>query len=252
MLIMIVLMFAVFYFFMIRPENKKKKQVEQMRSSLSVGDEITTIGAITAYQQAIADYTGVEDLYPYYQCGIFYGHTGNADRKIEMLSDVNKANPETPFYAEALYELGRSYLDARKDAPAAVAFEKLVRDAHDSTYIARGLIGLGTVAKNAAEYDKALDYYKKVVKTMPSTTWSADALLAIESIYQARQEPEKYLAYIESLGTGSPASEQDKEEMLQWCRTDLPGRQLAEGPGLAAELPPALSFRQVPGQLLVL
>ena len=47
MLIMIVLMFAVFYFFMIRPENKKKKQVEQMRSSLSIGDEITTIGAIT-------------------------------------------------------------------------------------------------------------------------------------------------------------------------------------------------------------
>ena len=47
MLIMIVLMFAVFYFFMIRPENKKKMQVEQMRSSLSVGDEITTIGAIT-------------------------------------------------------------------------------------------------------------------------------------------------------------------------------------------------------------
>ena len=46
-LIMIVLMFAVFYFFFIRPENKKKKQVEQMRSALTVGDEITTIGAIT-------------------------------------------------------------------------------------------------------------------------------------------------------------------------------------------------------------
>ena len=46
-LIMLVLIFAVFYFLFIRPENKKKKQVEQMRSSLSVGDEITTIGAIT-------------------------------------------------------------------------------------------------------------------------------------------------------------------------------------------------------------
>ena len=46
-LLMLVLMFAVFYFFFIRPENKKKKQVEQMRSSLSVGDEITTIGAMT-------------------------------------------------------------------------------------------------------------------------------------------------------------------------------------------------------------
>ena len=47
MLIMLVLMFAVFYFFFIRPENKKKKTVEEMRSALSVGDEITTIGAMT-------------------------------------------------------------------------------------------------------------------------------------------------------------------------------------------------------------
>jgi len=47
MLVMLVLMFAVFYFFFIRPENKKKKTVEAMRSSLSVGDEITTIGAMT-------------------------------------------------------------------------------------------------------------------------------------------------------------------------------------------------------------
>jgi len=47
MILMIVLMFAVFYFFIIRPENKKKKKTEEMRSSLSLGDEITTIGGIT-------------------------------------------------------------------------------------------------------------------------------------------------------------------------------------------------------------
>ncbi|MBQ8264698.1 MAG: preprotein translocase subunit YajC [Oscillospiraceae bacterium] len=47
MLLMIVLMFAVFYFLIIRPENKKKKKVEEMRNSLSLGDEITTIGAMT-------------------------------------------------------------------------------------------------------------------------------------------------------------------------------------------------------------
>ena len=46
MIIMIVVMIAIFYFFLIRPENKKKKQAEEMRSSLSVGDEITTIGGI--------------------------------------------------------------------------------------------------------------------------------------------------------------------------------------------------------------
>ena len=46
MIIMIVVMIAIFYFFLIRPENKKKKAAEEMRSSLSVGDQITTIGGI--------------------------------------------------------------------------------------------------------------------------------------------------------------------------------------------------------------
>ena len=46
MIIMIVLMIAVFYFLLIRPENKKKKAAEEMRSNLSVGNQITTIGGI--------------------------------------------------------------------------------------------------------------------------------------------------------------------------------------------------------------
>lgn len=45
-IIMIVLFFAVMYFFMIRPENKRKKQAEEMRNSLKKGDVITTIGGI--------------------------------------------------------------------------------------------------------------------------------------------------------------------------------------------------------------
>ena len=46
MIIMLVAMFAIFYFMIIRPENKKKKKTEEMRNSLSLGDEITTIGGI--------------------------------------------------------------------------------------------------------------------------------------------------------------------------------------------------------------
>ena len=47
MIIMLVVMFAIMYFMVIRPENKKKKKAEDMRNSLSLGDEITTIGGIT-------------------------------------------------------------------------------------------------------------------------------------------------------------------------------------------------------------
>lgn len=46
-LIMMVLMIAIFYFMLIRPENKRKKEAEQMRSSVKKGDKITTIGGIS-------------------------------------------------------------------------------------------------------------------------------------------------------------------------------------------------------------
>jgi len=55
MIIMIVLMVGIFYFFMIRPESKKKKKLAEMRSSLTVGDTITTIGGIFGKVVSVAD-----------------------------------------------------------------------------------------------------------------------------------------------------------------------------------------------------
>ena len=42
----LIIVIAIFYFMMIRPENKRKKEAEQMRSNMKPGDEITTIGGI--------------------------------------------------------------------------------------------------------------------------------------------------------------------------------------------------------------
>ena len=46
MLPMLLIMVALFYFMLIRPENKRKKEAEQLRSSVKNGDKITTIGGI--------------------------------------------------------------------------------------------------------------------------------------------------------------------------------------------------------------
>ena len=54
-ILMIVLMFGVMYFFMIRPENKKKKEIAKMRSELTAGDEITTIGGIVGKITTVRD-----------------------------------------------------------------------------------------------------------------------------------------------------------------------------------------------------
>ena len=45
--LMLVIMFGIFYFMLIRPEQKRKKEAEQTRNSLKNGDHVTTIGGIT-------------------------------------------------------------------------------------------------------------------------------------------------------------------------------------------------------------
>ena len=58
-IIMLVVMIGVFYFLLIRPENKRKKEAEQMRSSIKTGDEVTTIGGIIGEIVSIKDETVV-------------------------------------------------------------------------------------------------------------------------------------------------------------------------------------------------
>ena len=46
MLIMFVLIFAVMYFLMIRPQKKQQKAIEEMRKALTKGDKVITAGGI--------------------------------------------------------------------------------------------------------------------------------------------------------------------------------------------------------------
>lgn len=61
-IIMIVAMFAVFYFVIIKPQRKKDKEVKQMRDSATVGDDIITIGGIHGKIVKIGDDTMVLEL----------------------------------------------------------------------------------------------------------------------------------------------------------------------------------------------
>lgn len=54
-IVMILAMIAIFYFMLIRPENKKKAQMAELRSSLAVGDEVTTIGGIVGTVCAVKE-----------------------------------------------------------------------------------------------------------------------------------------------------------------------------------------------------
>ncbi len=68
----LVLILVVFYFLLIRPQNKKTKQEAQMRSNLQIGDEVVTYGGIIGIIVSIKDDTLVIE-------------TGNERSKIRIL-----------------------------------------------------------------------------------------------------------------------------------------------------------------------
>ncbi len=65
MIVMMVVMVVLMYFMMIRPQKKKQKEEQQLRDSVQIGDEITTIGGIvgrivTVKEDSIVIETGAD------------------------------------------------------------------------------------------------------------------------------------------------------------------------------------------------
>ncbi len=57
MWIMLILIFVVMWFFMIRPQRKQQKELEKFRSALKKGDKVVTIGGIYGVVDEIKDKT---------------------------------------------------------------------------------------------------------------------------------------------------------------------------------------------------
>lgn len=169
--------------------------------------------AISSYQRVLSEFFTPGNIYPYYRQALCYGLTGSLKKKVQVLSNVEKAAASAPLFSEAMYELGSTHLELKNYTDAGRVFSRLRASATDSTYVAKSLIGLGMVARNSGDYDKALEYYKSVVALLPGSEFSEDALLAIESIYQSLKQPEKYLAYVEENALKKDISAAEREQM---------------------------------------
>ena len=154
-----------------------------------------------------------DEIYPYYMQALSYGLSGDKKRKAQVLSLVEKADPGAPMYCEALYELGRAYMDASQPQDALRAFSLLRRNAGEGAYVARALIGQGMVHRNLKDYEAALSDYKQVVSLLRDSEFAQDALASIESIYQSLGQPQNYLAYLESNQLGGDKSEAEREAL---------------------------------------
>ncbi len=170
--------------------------------------------AAELYDQAVADYFNVNDIYPYYQSAISHGLAGDKAKKIALLENVLEAQSTANFYPDAMFELGRSYVAAKEDRKAFDCFKMLSEKSGNANYKARAYLEMGMLARNNNRMDEAIAYYKFIIEDIAETDYSEDALLALEALYKSLQQPEIYLDYIASIGKGGLKTDQEKEQML--------------------------------------
>lgn len=63
-LIMMVAIFAIIYFFMIRPQNKKQKEIANFRKNLEVGQSVITAGGIYGKVKELEDNAVIVEIAP--------------------------------------------------------------------------------------------------------------------------------------------------------------------------------------------
>ncbi|MBD5355965.1 MAG: preprotein translocase subunit YajC [Bacteroides sp.] len=63
-IIMIVAMIAIFYFFMIRPQSKKQKEIKKARDAMQKGDKVVTAGGIHGKIREIHEDTIIVEISP--------------------------------------------------------------------------------------------------------------------------------------------------------------------------------------------
>lgn len=59
MIIMLLVMFAIMYFFMIRPQQKKQKEIQNFRNSIERGQQVVTAGGLYGTVKDIDDVNNI-------------------------------------------------------------------------------------------------------------------------------------------------------------------------------------------------
>lgn len=101
-LILLVVMAVAMYFLMIKPQKKKEKEAQELRDSIQIGDEITTIGGImgrvvTVKEDSVVIETGADRVKMRFQrWAIQTNDTANARMEAERkaAAEAKKAKSE--------------------------------------------------------------------------------------------------------------------------------------------------------------
>ena len=87
---------ALLYFLMIRPQQRRRREVENMQSSMGVGDEVVTVGGLYGTVLEIADDTVLLEISPGVTARYARAAIGKVNQKAETGDDEAAEDDDEP------------------------------------------------------------------------------------------------------------------------------------------------------------
>jgi TolA-binding protein len=169
--------------------------------------------AIDYYDRSIALHTD-DAGYAMFQKGFSLGLVQRPAQKIEILNRLMKDFPKSQYVDDALFEIGRSYVDLNQSTDAVRTFKELIQRFPNSSYVRKSYVQLGLIYYNSNQNEEALAMYKKVVSTWPDTQESGDALNGIKNIYVEENRVDEYFDYARSAGKSVDISASEQDSLI--------------------------------------
>ncbi|UYW00387.1 tetratricopeptide repeat protein [Flavobacterium agricola] len=154
--------------------------------------------AMESYNKAIQLGT-IDADYAAYQKAISYGFVSKNDRKIEDLTTFIKTYPNSTYTAEAMYELGNTYVNENKVNEAVKAYDNLIAKFPSSLLVGKSKLRQGLAYYNSNQNDKALEKFKKVAAEHPNTEEAVQAVETSRLIYMDLGKVNEFAEWVKTL-----------------------------------------------------
>ena len=149
--------------------------------------------------------------YSYYQQALVAGLQKDYAGKVSLLDRLAEKYPDSPYAVDALYEKGRSYVQAGQNAQAIAVFRQLLQAHPESPVSRKAAAEIGLLYYQDNDYNRAIEAYTYVVTRYPGSEEARLALHDLKSIYVDADRVDDYARLVEQLpgGVRIEASEQD-------------------------------------------
>ena len=149
--------------------------------------------------------------YSYYQLALVAGLQKDYAGKVALLDRLAEKYPESSYAIDALYEKGRSYVQAEQNAQAIATFRQLLQAHPESPVSRKAAAEIGLLYYQDNDYDRAIEAYTYVVTRYPGSEEARLALHDLKSIYVEANRVSDYARLVEQLpgGIRIEAGEQD-------------------------------------------